>query len=124
MLTGGLLPFPRTGCVLYAKAILSYGSEIRQDPLRARSYSVRIANVGSMRTARAAGIEQAPNATSATMPPTVANVTGSRAGTSNSSVAMRLAAANAPINPTTMPPQAHVIPSLNTSPAHANLPRP
>jgi hypothetical protein len=23
MLTGGLLPFPRTGCVLYAKAILS-----------------------------------------------------------------------------------------------------
>ena len=30
MLTGGLLPFPRTGCVLYAKAILSYGSEIRQ----------------------------------------------------------------------------------------------
>ena len=30
MLTGGLLPFPRTGCVLYAKAILSYGFEIRQ----------------------------------------------------------------------------------------------
>jgi len=30
MLTGGLLPFPRTGCVLYAKAILSYCSEIRQ----------------------------------------------------------------------------------------------
>ena len=30
MLTGGLLPFPRTGCALYAKAILSYGSEIRQ----------------------------------------------------------------------------------------------
>src|SRR5688500_14611316 len=26
MLTGGLLPFPRTGCVLYAKAILSYCS--------------------------------------------------------------------------------------------------
>ena len=30
MLTGGLLPFPRTGCVLYAKAILSYCSEMRQ----------------------------------------------------------------------------------------------
>ena len=30
MLTGGLLPFPRTGCVLYAKAILSHCSEIRQ----------------------------------------------------------------------------------------------
>ena len=30
MLTGGLLPFPRTGCVLYAKAILSYCSEIQQ----------------------------------------------------------------------------------------------
>ena len=30
MLTGGLLPFPRTGCVLYAKAILSHGPEIRQ----------------------------------------------------------------------------------------------
>ena len=30
MQTGGLLPFPRTGCVLYAKAILSYCSEIRQ----------------------------------------------------------------------------------------------
>ena len=29
-LTGGLLPFPRTGCVLYAKAILSYCSQIRQ----------------------------------------------------------------------------------------------
>ena len=24
MLTGGLLPFPRTGCVLYARAILPY----------------------------------------------------------------------------------------------------
>jgi len=34
MLTGGLLPFPRTGCVLYAKAILSHGSEIRQDSPR------------------------------------------------------------------------------------------
>ena len=53
-----------------------------------RSYSVRIAIVGSMRTARAAGIEQAINATSATAPPTVANVTGSCAGTSKSSVAM------------------------------------
>ncbi len=30
MLTGGLLPFPRTGCVLYAKAILSYCSQILQ----------------------------------------------------------------------------------------------
>jgi hypothetical protein len=30
MLTGGLLPFPRTGCVLYAKATLSYCAEIRQ----------------------------------------------------------------------------------------------
>jgi hypothetical protein len=30
MVTGGLLPFPRTGCVLYAKAIVSYGSEVRQ----------------------------------------------------------------------------------------------
>ena len=30
MLTGGLLPFPRTGCVLYAKAILSYCAEVRQ----------------------------------------------------------------------------------------------
>lgn len=30
MLTGGLLPFPRTGCVLYATAILSYCSERRQ----------------------------------------------------------------------------------------------
>ena len=29
MLKGGLLPFPRTGCVLYAKAILSQRSEIR-----------------------------------------------------------------------------------------------
>jgi hypothetical protein len=28
MLTGGLLPFPRTGGVPYAKPILSYGSEI------------------------------------------------------------------------------------------------
>src|SRR5579864_5351923 len=30
MLKGGLLPFPRTGCVLYAKAILSCCSGIRQ----------------------------------------------------------------------------------------------
>jgi hypothetical protein len=30
MLSGGLLPFPRTGCVLYAKAIVSYCPEIRQ----------------------------------------------------------------------------------------------
>ena len=29
MLTGGLLPFPRTGCVLYAKEILSCCCEIR-----------------------------------------------------------------------------------------------
>ena len=36
MLAGGLLPFPRTGCVLYAKAILSYGSEIRQAPSRGK----------------------------------------------------------------------------------------
>jgi hypothetical protein len=34
MLTGGLLPFPRTGCVLYARAILSYGSKIRQACLK------------------------------------------------------------------------------------------
>ena len=32
MLKGGLLPFPRTGCVLYAKAILSYDAGIRQVP--------------------------------------------------------------------------------------------
>src|SRR5688500_5896922 len=38
MLTGGLLPFPRTGCVLYARAILPYrisrdekGEEIDDD---------------------------------------------------------------------------------------------
>ena len=36
MLTGGLLPFPRTGCVLYAKAILPYGFEMRQ--VRRASY--------------------------------------------------------------------------------------
>ena len=36
MQTGGLLPFPRTGCVLYAKAILSYCSEIRQVRPRGR----------------------------------------------------------------------------------------
>src|SRR5437773_12537668 len=30
MLKGGLLPFPRTGRVLYAKAILSYCTGIRQ----------------------------------------------------------------------------------------------
>lgn len=32
MLKGGLLPFPRTGSVLYAKAILAHCSEIRQAP--------------------------------------------------------------------------------------------
>jgi hypothetical protein len=30
MQTGGLLPFPRTGCVLYAKAILSDRGEMSQ----------------------------------------------------------------------------------------------
>jgi hypothetical protein len=60
---------------------------------------VRIAVVGSMRTARAAGIEQAINATSATARATVANMTGSRAGTSKSSVVMSLVPANAPIRP-------------------------
>jgi hypothetical protein len=41
MLRGGLLPFPRTGCVLYAKAILSYCSQIRQVHPRERTGRVR-----------------------------------------------------------------------------------
>ena len=60
-----------------------------------QTYSVRIAVVGSMRTARAAGIERASNATNATAPPTIANVTGSRVETSKTSVAMTLANVNA-----------------------------
>lgn len=30
MLTGGLLPFPRTGCVLYAEVIVACCQQIRQ----------------------------------------------------------------------------------------------
>ena len=42
MLTGGFLPFPRTGCVPYAKAILSCGSEIRQTLSARRDGTTRL----------------------------------------------------------------------------------
>jgi len=38
MLTGGLLPFPRTGCVLYANAILPYEPCRRDVPNAAGHY--------------------------------------------------------------------------------------
>jgi hypothetical protein len=80
-------------------------------------YSQRIAIVGSMFTARTAGIAAATNATSLTTPPTVADVSLSRAWTSNRSEAMKVAAANAPVRSTSMPLHAHFIASHMTSPA-------
>jgi len=47
MLTGGLLPFPRTGCVLYANAILSYCFEIRR--VRPREGMGRLRRVARQR---------------------------------------------------------------------------
>jgi hypothetical protein len=39
MVTGGLLPFPRTGCVLYAKAVLSYGLRDPPSPSRVKGWN-------------------------------------------------------------------------------------
>ena len=41
MLTGGLLPFPRTGCALDAGTILSHGSGMRQGRSRGLSFTSR-----------------------------------------------------------------------------------